>query len=49
MKSFHRLFTRSIIVVSMNLKDVDIVGVKTLKTCLNSLKDVFATQSYLSE
>jgi len=46
MESFHCLLTRSIRIVAMDLKDVNVVHTKTFETVLDRLEDMLATQSY---
>ena len=46
-KSLHGFLTGRSVIVSMDLKDIDVIGAKALKTCVNSFKNVLSAQSLL--
>ena len=45
-KSLHSFFAWSIVIVSVDLKNVDVICSQPFQTCLNCLKNVLSTQTY---
>jgi hypothetical protein len=48
MECFHRFLTRSVMIITVNLEEINVVCVKTFKTSVDSFENVFPAQSLKS-